>query len=335
MHELPKDLTSSLRSYRGSMYGKSHHGAGDGIADDVDLERGPEDYEDEDIDRALSGTEHSPNLHSTAHMREMAHTRQEQASEEERVQTRNEKLRFDKGSRSRERPKVDTKIDAVKNQHSATARTPATKSIFDSPPVRDPDPAADRLAEDMTPLTTEDFYDLMGMQPATSLEHDETKLKHLARPSGLFSRIVQSTSYENRKYKAFAITVYVFLVLQLVISAVFIILGSLRGIDTHVTIAVLGAVSTVIAGGLALMQGQGLPYRLRQTRDALRNVVFEAEELYWDMRSGRPILYEDVKKIREDYLRVMEERKMNQPDSWNSTSQNIAQGSARVVRGKR
>ncbi|KAK3700638.1 hypothetical protein LTR37_015827 [Vermiconidia calcicola] len=267
------------------MYGKGHHGARDEIADDVDLERGPEEYGDEGVGQSMSETERSPDLHSTPYMREMAQTRQERASEEEQVQTRNEKLRFDKRSQDRERPRANTKIDPVKNQHSATA-----KSIFDAPPVKDPDPAADRLAEDMTPLTTEDFYDLMGLQPATSLEHDETKLKHLARPSGLFSRIVQSTSYENRKYKAFAVAVYVFLVLQLVISAVFIILGSLRGIDTHVTIAVLGAVSTVIAGGLALMQGQGLPYRLRQTRDALRNVVFEAEELYWDMRSGRPIL---------------------------------------------
>jgi hypothetical protein len=114
------------------------------------------------------------------------------------------------------------------------------------------------------------------------------------------------------------------------ISAVFIILGSLRHVDTHITIAVLGAVSTVIAGGLALMQGQGLPNRLRQTRDALRDVIFAAQELCEDMRTGREVLYKDVKKIREDYLRVLEEQRQNNPDAWNSTARNIEQSVSRA-----
>lgn len=40
MHELPSDLTHSLRSYRGSIYGSSRKAGGDGTADDVDLEKG-------------------------------------------------------------------------------------------------------------------------------------------------------------------------------------------------------------------------------------------------------------------------------------------------------
>lgn len=76
---------------------------------------------------------------------------------------------------------------------------------------------------------------------------------------------------------------------------------------------------------LALMKGQGLPNRLRQTRDSLRMVIFEAEELYWDAKSGRPVLYKDVKKIREDYLGVLEQARQNHPDVWNGTDE-IAQG---------
>jgi hypothetical protein len=53
--------------------------------------------------------------------------------------------------------------------------------------------------------------------------------------------------------------------------------------------------------------GQGLPGRLRHLRYNLGMVVFEATELYWDVGSGRAVFYRDVRKVREDYLRVLEE----------------------------
>lgn len=62
----------------------------------------------------------------------------------------------------------------------------------------------------------------------------------------------------------------------------------------------------------------------------MRNVVFEAEELYWDFRSGRPIIYSDVKKVREDYLRVLEELRKNHPDTWT----NAATSAMEVRRGR-
>lgn len=196
--------------------------------------------------------------------------------------------------------------------------------------MKDLDPAADRLAEDLTPLTKDDFYTLMGMDPDAT---GEASAKNIAVPHGFFSRMVGSLSHTNQKYLVFSIAVYVLLVLQIMISAVFIILGALSHIDTHITIAVLGAVATLIAGGLALMQGQGLPNRLRMSRDSLRSVVFAAEELYWDMRSGRAVLYKDVKKVREDYLRVMEEAKRNHPDAWNSFTSSTTQGPTKAGAG--
>lgn len=121
---------------------------------------------------------------------------------------------------------------------------------------------------------------------------------------------------------------------QIIIGAIFIVLGALRDPRTYLAIAILGAVSTAVGGALALMKGQGLPNRLRQARDQMRNVVFEAEELYWDFRSGRPIIYSDIKKIREDYLRVLEEMRKNHPDTWtNAASQ--AMGPRRRGRGRR
>lgn len=153
----------------------------------------------------------------------------------------------------------------------------AELSIFrHAPKVDDPDPAADRLVENDTPLSRESFYELMGMHAPQT--HGQAP-KELATRHGLYGKIRRRLSYVQTKYRVFDVVTYVFMALQLLLSAVFIVLGSLTTIDSHVAIAVLGAVSTVIAGALALMKGQGLPNRLRQVRDDLSNVLFEAEEL--------------------------------------------------------
>ncbi len=41
MHELPKDLSNSLRSYRGSIYSGSRRGDNDPTKAEHDLEKGP------------------------------------------------------------------------------------------------------------------------------------------------------------------------------------------------------------------------------------------------------------------------------------------------------
>ena len=159
--------------------------------------------------------------------------------------------------------------------------------------------------------------------------YDENGIpKNLGTEHGLFGEIMKQTEYINFKYRVYDVAAYVFLVLQVILSAIFIVLGSVH-VDTHIAIAVLGAISTIIAGLLALMKGQGLPNRLRQTRDSLRDVIFEAHELYWDVAAGRPALFKDIKKVREDYLRVLEEERRNHPDTWNPASNSIAKGSGR------
>lgn len=175
------------------------------------------------------------------------------------------------------------------------------------PNVRDPDPAASRLDDSDKPLTEDQFYELIGMN--RPLPNGELP-KELARPRGLYAKIRKQHEYIQTKYRVFDIFTYIFLSVQLLLSAVFIVLGSIRS-DYHIAIAVLGAVSAIVAGALSLMKGQGLPNRLRQVRDDLRNVVFEADELYWDVAAGKNVLFSDIKKLREDYLRVLEEARRN------------------------
>lgn len=227
----------------------------------------------------------------------------------------------------RPHPQVDPHAPPAK-QATFSPETPNKKSVYDAPPVKDSDPASDRLARDLKPLSAEDFYELMGLQrPGT---HGGKEKPLIASPHGLYGMIVHETKRTASKYHAFDILAYVLLVIQLFLGALFIILGSLQKVDTHLTIAILGAVSTVIAGGLALMKGQGLPNRLRQSRDGLKNVIFEADELYWDFQAGMPVLFKDVKKVREDYLRVLDEERRNHPDAWNSITNKMEQGVQKV-----
>ncbi|KAJ9624109.1 hypothetical protein H2203_005558 [Taxawa tesnikishii (nom. ined.)] len=267
MHELPEELRHSLQSFRGSIYGGRSSGQ-------HDLEKGQDDY----------GERQSAHQHPTKSRRAL-HQSYEQQDRQQNAQPIQRGGQQHPGSQ-----------DAVAKRQPALpppAPAPAKRSVFTAPQVADPDPAADRLDDDLTPLSAAEFYELMGMRAPTS---ENEQPKELATRNGLYGRVRKHMGYIQTKYRIYDVAVYVFLVLQLFLSAIFIILGSLTRVDSHVAIAVLGAVSTVIAGLLALMKGQGLPQRLRQTRDALRNVIFEAEELYWDFAARRPVLYKDVKR---------------------------------------
>ena len=132
-------------------------------------------------------------------------------------------------------PRLNTSMDEHKKPHHFTPNTPGKQSVFHGAHVKDIDPAAHRLARSTKPLTPEVFFQLMGLKEPTP-EHED--MEDLMIPHGLYTRMVKAVRWTNKKYYAFAIAVYVFLVLQLMISAVFIILGSLRNVDTHITIAV-------------------------------------------------------------------------------------------------
>ncbi|KAK0922709.1 hypothetical protein LTR91_015513 [Friedmanniomyces endolithicus] len=304
MHELPEKLTNSVRSWRASIYGASGH---DNRSSDV--EKGHEDYGDKDFERALNPTQSSVVL-----------VRQDLPDKDHTTALLTPTQHPTKSRRALNQPQQDNQAHQLQHHASQDHRE---EHLLPAPNLDDPDPAAARLDNDTTPLAPADFYELMGMRPPISKQQNP---KELAIRHGLYARIQSLFSHTQTKYRIFDVLTYVLLALQLVLSAVFIVLGSLTRVDSHVAIAVLGAVSTVVAGSLALMKGQGLPNRLRQTRDGLRNVMFEAEELYWDVGADRAVFYKDVKKIREDFLRVTEEARRNHPDTWNSSATQVAAG---------
>lgn len=319
MHELPRDLAKSLKSWRGSVYNEP-----------VDLEKGPTDYGEKTLDVSSGPEESAIVLHPSASSRSLRQLRQQDRQQQRRD-----------GYRPVLQPEPEHDPQHDHSQHVNPKRTttlppetPASQKIsvyHHAPRVADPDPAADRLDDDPKPLTKEHFYELMGMHPP---QGSLLMPKQLAVHGGLYSKIRAHLRYIQTKYRVFDVATYVLLALQLLLSAVFIVLGSLTSVDSHVTIAVLGAVSVVVAGVLALMKGQGLPNRLRQTRDDLMTVVFEAEELYWDVAADRPVLYRDVRQLREDYMRVLVEARKSHPDAFNSTANKIARGFRTPAGGK-
>ncbi|CAK4034384.1 Hypothetical predicted protein [Lecanosticta acicola] len=317
MHELPKDLSNSLRSWRGSMSVRNRPSVGE-------LEKGPEDYGEEGEEQLSSSDQRSLISHPSASARNLRHTqRYGRPPEDGKEQDGDHEQHNSSNQRG---PKVKTNPPAAAVTKKKTVETtPASnmQSIFShAPKIRDPDPAAARLDDNMKPLTEEHFYELIGMYPPRP---DGQRPKEVARPHGLYAQIRSKHSYIQTKYRVFDIFNYIFLAVQLLLSAVFIVLGGLRA-DYHIAVAILGAVSAVIAGALSLMKGQGLPNRLRQVRDDLHNVLFAADELYWDAAAGKNILYKDIKKVREDYLSVLAEARKNHPDSWTSAANTIAHG---------
>ncbi|KAK3671711.1 hypothetical protein LTR78_008444 [Recurvomyces mirabilis] len=327
MHELPKDLANSVRSWRASIY-----------KEPSDVEKGDHgikehDYGDKDFERALSPGDSSIILHPTRSQHALKQTSQPPTPQHQ-LQHQPSQLQLRTQSQGQSQPQPQGNTNSNTAQSPAITRRPnggpapqtpasAKKSVFTAPKVDDIDLAADRLEDDLTPLTPANFYELIGMKAPISKQQNprDLTIKH-----GLYGRICERLNYTNTMYRTFDILTYSLLILQLFLSAVFIVLGGLARTDTHIAVACLGAVSTVVAGALALMKGNGLPNRLRQSRDNLRNVQFEAEELYWDVGADKEVKYKDVKKLREDFLRVMEEARRNHPDTWNSFSSGVAQG---------
>ena len=185
-----------------------------------------------------------------------------------------------------------------------------------------------QLDEDSAPLQPEAFYELMGMK--VPVQSGKTP-SNLEAAHGFYSQVCQERRYIQCKYRFYDVMIMFFLILQIFLSAVFIVLGALN-VNQHIAIAVLGAVSSVIAGVLALVRGQGLPNRLRMERDGLKKIILDADEMYWDVRGGRQVSYNDVKRLRDAYAGVLEDARRNHPDTWNAATLSVAQVPTRAGR---
>jgi hypothetical protein len=165
-----------------------------------------------------------------------------------------------------------------------------------------------------SPILSDDhFYALIGIQKPPNSSNPDPPLK--LRSGGLYSIIDKKERWTNVKYHLFDMGVYILLGAQLLLSAVFVILGSLHNVDTHITIAILGAAGTVIAGTLAFMKGQGQPDRLRRTRNALRDVKLKANRLYLDFGGGIAATQKDIDEIWAAYIAVIKTEELNHPDT--------------------
>lgn len=137
---------------------------------------------------------------------------------------------------------------------------------------------------------------------------------------GLWRRICQEEVQTGVRYHAFNTLVVVGLIVQLVLSAILIVLGALPH-DYHIAIAVLGSVNGVTTGILALLKNQGLPERLRRYQEAIRDVRKDAEKVARKLECGKvEVKAEEVNALFEKFDRAQRDAQSNRPDVWFSTA---------------
>lgn len=107
-------------------------------------------------------------------------------------------------------------------------------------------------------------------------------------------------------------------ILQLFVSAVLIILGSLRSVESHTATVILGAATTIIVGCIAFLKGQGQPHRSWRKTVGLREVLWQAQSIHWDLEAGQDAKVEDIKILRKSYDDVVHTNRGSRPEFWKS-----------------
>lgn len=334
MHELPEALANSLRAWRGSLHSASN--------EPLDLEQGGDECgekeregaqcPDDDIHQVIVSA--PPDNHPARRVPWLKRTLQSRRHSSHALRSDAGWHPSLPGYRAHTSPHDPGKEPALQPHRHPHASKPPSPHHPPAPKLTEPDPAAPRLAsEESQPLPAPAIYNLLGLRPSTTPSPPPSAL---ALPAGLYSQILAALATTQSRYRLYNLLTYALLILQLLLSAVFIVLGSLPPArDSRLAIAVLGAISTVVSSALALMKGQGLPHRLRRTRDALRKVVFEAEELFWDVRAERAVYFRDVVRLREDFWRAVEEAGRGRPEVWDGGVVGVAEGMGLPGRGGR
>jgi hypothetical protein len=108
--------------------------------------------------------------------------------------------------------------------------------------------------------------------------HADTKLEEGRKSAiGIYREVLQEKQARKRFFWAINLTVYFSHFAQIIVGASLTALGpSANRFSTEIT--VLGAVNTVIAGVLALLNGQGLPDRLRKDEVEFQKIQDWIEE---------------------------------------------------------
>lgn len=129
---------------------------------------------------------------------------------------------------------------------------------------------------------------------------------------GTYKRIVDAELKARIQYYTAASIINTGLLAQIVIAAALTALGASDGSRTAIT--VLGAVNTIIAGGMTYLKGQGLPERILAYANGLRKVREHLEER--ERQFMRPDCTLDVDRETRNIVRMYEAVRQKAEDSY-------------------
>ena len=199
-----------------------------------------------------------------------------------------------------------------------------------------------------------EFRELVGITRSDEIEHpspyidgssaldehaagppDQTRnspvksMKRPSRPSGrlCFGLITLATENDgyyrrsiNEEYKASigyhfsSILINSIIIIQIFIAATITALAAYSG--HKITLTVLGAINTALAGMLAFMKGMGLPNRMIKSRDQFRYVREYADDVERQMQFARTKTDLDPWKESETVRKLFEAARKDQQDNY-------------------
>ncbi|KAF7596646.1 hypothetical protein BBP40_000568 [Aspergillus hancockii] len=140
----------------------------------------------------------------------------------------------------------------------------------------------------------------------------------------MYPKVLKEEKSTLHQLVMFEVLVYTCLVLQLAIASALVILSAIGG-DHHIIVAILGAVTALIAGILSLIKGQGQPVRLLNYADSLRQVRDDIEFFESGLKAGvMSVTYGQVLNLWEKYNTSRDNQMRNRPDVWTSQGNGIS-----------
>lgn len=161
------------------------------------------------------------------------------------------------------------------------------------------------------------FRERIGIVNPPAMIDSNFESKH--RPGqneGTYKRTIAAERRARLSYRLSASAINMCLLAQLVIGAAQTALGAANA--SHIIITILGALQTVIAGCLTYMKGQGLPNRLRQTRNEMQKlrVHIEKRERQMSEPGCELDLEQEITIIEKKYEAIMKNKEDNLPDNF-------------------
>ncbi|MCJ1229561.1 hypothetical protein MMC12_006228 [Toensbergia leucococca] len=158
------------------------------------------------------------------------------------------------------------------------------------------------------------FRNLTGIHTPDSLV--VTNPPRPARNLGIYARIVSEETKASYQYHFMATIIEVSFLSQIVVAATLTALSAAS--VSHIVIAILGSVNTVIAGLQTYLKGQGLPNRIRQYQFGLRKLREHIENREREFSDEECKLDVDtvIADVSAMYAAVRQTAEDNTPDTY-------------------